>query len=115
MLLQGMQLVETLAHFSRERIPDRMVHGHVVGAIGEFEVTHHGSQFISTAFLSTWGKTSKVLLRVLTVGPGAGSADTLGDVRAWGMKVFTEGGNQDFVFNSIVLPIYVPEQLASRT
>jgi catalase len=48
------------------------------------------------------GKKSKVLLRVSAVAPQAGGAETQRDVRGWAMKIFTEEGNQDFVFNSIV-------------
>lgn len=102
MLLQDTQLIETLAHFSRERIPERVVHARAVGAFGEFEVTHDVSHFTSAKFLNGIGKKSKVLLRVSTVGPERGSADTVRDVRGWGMKIFTEEGNQDWVFNSIV-------------
>ncbi|GKT70148.1 catalase [Colletotrichum tofieldiae] len=101
MLLQDTQLIETLAHFSRERIPERVVHARAVGAFGEFEVTHDVSQYTSAKFLNGIGKKSKVLLRVSTVGPERGSADTVRDVRGWGMKIFTEEGNQDWVFNDI--------------
>jgi catalase len=102
MLLQDTQLIETLAHFSRERIPERVVHAHAVGAMGELEVTHDISHLTDAAFLNGLGKKTKALIRVSTVGPGAGSADTLRDVRGWALKLFTEEGNQDFVFNSIV-------------
>ncbi|KAF3179692.1 hypothetical protein TWF788_006996 [Orbilia oligospora] len=101
MLLQDTQLIETLAHFSRERIPERVVHAAGVGAWGEFEVTHDISELTDAKFLNGVGKKSKVLLRVSTVGPERGGADTIRDVRGWGMKIFTEEGNQDFVFNSI--------------
>ncbi|KGB80030.1 catalase [Cryptococcus deuterogattii 99/473] len=101
MLLQDTQLIETLAHFSRERIPARTVHASAVGAWGEFEVTHDNSDITSAAFLNGIGKKSKVLMRISTVGPDAGTAETVRDVRGWSMKIFTEEGNQDFVFNSI--------------
>ena len=102
MLLQDTQLIETLAHFSRERIPERVVHARAVGALGEFEVTHDISHLTSAKFLNGIGKKSKTLLRVSTVGPERGSADSVRDVRGWGMKIFTEEGNQDWVFNNIV-------------
>ncbi|OXB37841.1 catalase [Cryptococcus neoformans] len=101
MLMQDTQLIETLAHFSRERIPERTVHASAVGAWGEFEVTHDNSDITSAAFLNGIGKKSKVLMRISTVGPEAGAAETVRDVRGWSMKIFTEEGNQDFVFNSI--------------
>jgi catalase len=102
MLLQDTQLIETLAHFSRERIPERMVHASAVGAWGELEVTHDNSWLTSAKYLNGIGKKSQVLWRLSTVGPERGSAETVRDVRGWGMKVFTEEGNQDFVFNDIV-------------
>jgi catalase len=101
-LLQDTQLIETLAHFSRERIPERTVHASAAGAWGEFEVTHDISHLTSAKFLNGIGKKSKVLVRVSTVGPERGHAETVRDVRGWAMKIFTEEGNQDFVFNSIV-------------
>jgi catalase len=104
MLLQDTQLIETLAHFNRERIPERVVHARAVGAWGEFEVTHDISHLTDAKFLNGIGTKSKALIRVSTVGPGAGSADTLRDVRGWALKLFTEEGNQDFVFNDIVRP-----------
>lgn len=102
MLLQDTQLIEALAHFSRERIPARVVHAHAVGAWGEFEVTHDVSHLTDANFLNGIGKKCKTLMRVSTVGSGAGSSDTLRDVRGWALKLFTEEGNQDFVFNDIV-------------
>ena len=101
MLLQDTQLIETLAHFSRERIPERVVHAHAVGAWGEFEVTHDISHLTSAKFLTGIGKKSKTLSRISTVGGERGSADTARDVRGWALKIFTEDGNQDFVFNDI--------------
>ncbi|EWC44844.1 hypothetical protein DRE_00903 [Drechslerella stenobrocha 248] len=101
MLLQDTQLIETLAHFSRERIPERVVHAQAVGAWGEFEVTHDISDYTDAKFLNGIGKKSKVLLRISTVGSERGGSDTVRDVRGWGMKIFTEEGNHDWVFNSI--------------
>lgn len=106
MLLQDTQLIETLAHFSRERIPERTVHARAVGAMGEFEVIHDVSDFTDAAFLTGIGKKSPILMRVSTVGPGRGSSDTQRDVRGWALKIKTEEGNQDFVCNSIVSHLF---------
>ncbi|RDW63355.1 catalase [Coleophoma cylindrospora] len=103
-LLQDTQLIETLAHYARERIPERVVHAKAAGAWGEFEVTHDISHITSAAFLCGVGKKTKTLLRISTVGGERGSADTVRDVRGWAMKFFTEEGNQDFVFND--LPVF---------
>jgi catalase len=85
-LLQDTQLIETLAHFSRERIPERVVHARASGAFGEFEVTHDNSDLTSAAFLNGVGKKSRCLLRVSTVGPEAGSADCVRDVRGFALN-----------------------------
>jgi catalase len=104
MLLQDTQLLETLAHFNREPIPERVVHASAVGAWGEFEVTHDNSDITSANWLNGIGKKSKVLSRISTVGANKGSAETIRDVRGFSWKIFTEEGNQDFVFNSMVSP-----------
>ena len=38
LLLQDFHLIDLLAHFDRERIPERVVHAKGAGAYGEFEV-----------------------------------------------------------------------------
>lgn len=71
-------------------------------AYGEFEVTHDCSDITSASFLNKIGKKTPVLLRVSTVGPEAGSADTSRDVHGWAMKLYTDEGNLDWVFNNTV-------------
>ncbi|KAK7428421.1 catalase A [Neonectria magnoliae] len=92
---------DTLAHFNRERIPERVIPAHGVGACGEFELTHDISHLTDAKFPNDIGTKSKALIQVSKVGPGRGSADTLRDVRGWALKLFTEERNQDFVFNDI--------------
>ncbi|KAK9428654.1 catalase-domain-containing protein [Lipomyces doorenjongii] len=99
-LMQDTQLIETLAHFSRERIPERVVHAKAAGGYGVFEVTHDCSDITSASFLNAVGKKTEVLLRISTVGPERGSADTVRDVHGWGMKLYTDQGNLDWVFNN---------------
>ena len=100
-LLQDTQLIETLAHFARERIPERVVHAKAAGARGYFELTHDVSDLTSAAFLTgAIGKRTELLTRISTVGPERGSADTLRDFRGWAIKMKTEEGNQDWVFNN---------------
>ena len=100
MLLQDTQLIEILAHFNRERIPERVVHANAVGAWGEFEVTHDISHLTSAKFLNGIGTKSKTLARISQTGIEKGGPSSLRDVRGWSLKIFTEEGNQDFVFNS---------------
>lgn len=103
-LLADSHLIEVLAHFARERIPERVVHAKAAGAWGEFECTKDLSDITSAKFLTEKGKKTKVLARISTVGGEKGSADTVRDIRGWALKIFTEEGNQDFVFND--LPVF---------
>ncbi|EXJ78634.1 catalase [Capronia coronata CBS 617.96] len=99
-LLQDTQLIETLAHFSRERIPERVVHAKAAGARGYFQVTHDISDITDADFLNGIGKKTEVLTRISTVGPESGSADTVRDIRGWAIKFKTNEGNNDWVFNN---------------
>ena len=49
-LLQDVHLVEKLAHFDRERIPERVVHAKGAGAYGYFEVTNDLSKYTRANF-----------------------------------------------------------------
>ncbi|KAI8956493.1 catalase [Daldinia sp. FL1419] len=99
-LLTSTQLIENLAHFARERIPERSVHAKAAGARGYFEVTDDVSDITDADFLTGIGKKTEVLVRISTVGPERGSADTVRDFRGFAMKFKTAQGNQDFVFNN---------------
>ncbi len=99
------QLVENLAHFSRERIPERSVHAKAVGARGFFEVTDDISDITDADFLTGIGKRTDVLARIATTGPEKGSADTVRDFRGFAIKFKTAEGNQDWVCNNQVKPI----------
>jgi catalase len=101
-LLTSTQLLETLAHFSRERIPERTVHAKASGARGYFEVTDNISDLTDAEFLNTIGNKTEVLVRVATTGPERGSADTVRDFRGFAVKLKTKEGNQDFVMNNQV-------------
>lgn len=99
-LLSDTHLVEKLAHFDRERIPERVVHAKGSGAHGYFEVTNDVSKYTRAAFLSEVGKKTDVLVRFSTVGGGRGSADTARDPRGFAVKFYTEDGNYDMVGNN---------------
>ncbi|KAK6954063.1 hypothetical protein Daesc_004025 [Daldinia eschscholtzii] len=95
-LLTSTQLIENLAHFARERIPERSVHAKAAGARGYFEVTEDISDLTDADFLTGIGKKTEVLARISTVAPERGSADTVRDFRGFAMKFKTAQGNQDF-------------------
>ncbi|MDR2884512.1 MAG: catalase [Deferribacteraceae bacterium] len=99
-LLSDVHLVEKLAHFDRERIPERVVHAKGAGAHGYFEVTHDVSQLTRAAFLSHVGKKTEIFARFSTVGGEKGSADSARDPRGFAVKFYTEEGNYDMVGNN---------------
>lgn len=66
-LLQDAYLNEKLAHFVRERVPDRVYHSKGSGALGYFEVTADVTPWTKAAFLSEVGKRTPVLARFSTV------------------------------------------------
>lgn len=99
-LLQDVHLIEKLAHFDRERIPERVVHAKGAGAYGYFEVTNDLSKYTRAKFLSEVGKKTEVFVRFSTVGGERGSADTARDPRGFAVKFYTEEGNYDLVGNN---------------
>lgn len=100
LLLQDFNLIDSLAHFDRERIPERVVHAKGSGAYGEFEVTDDITDICSAKFLDTVGKKTRIFTRFSTVGGELGSADTARDPRGFSTKFYTEEGNLDLVYNN---------------
>ncbi|KAF3012978.1 peroxisomal catalase A [Neopestalotiopsis sp. 37M] len=100
LLLQDFHLIDLLAHFDRERIPERVVHAKGAGAFGEFEVTDDISDICSVDMLNGVGKKTKCVARFSTVGGEKGSADTARDPRGFSVKFYTEEGNWDWVYNN---------------
>ncbi|MEI8183406.1 MAG: catalase [Desulfomonile sp.] len=99
-LMQDVHLLEKLAHFDRERIPERVVHAKGAGAYGYFEVTADVTKYTKAKFLSEIGKKTEVFVRFSTVGGEKGSADAERDPRGFAMKFYTEEGNYDLVGNN---------------
>lgn len=100
LLLQDFILHEKLAHFNRERIPERVVHAKGTGAYGTFTVTHDISKYTRAKVFNTIGKQTRMFLRFSTVGGEKGSADTERDPRGFAVKFYTEDGNWDLVGNN---------------
>jgi len=86
-VFQNIHFVEKLAHFNRERIPERVVHAKGAGAHGYFEVTHDLTQYTRARFLSEIGKRTEVFARFSTVGGEKGSADTARDPRGFAESI----------------------------
>ena len=99
-MLQDVHLLEKLAHFNRERIPERIVHAKGAGAGGYFEVTKDVTKYTKAKFLSEVGKKTEVFARFSTVGGEKGSADAERDPRGFAVKFYTEDGNYDLVGNN---------------
>jgi catalase len=99
-LMQDVHLMEKLAHFNRERIPERVVHAKGAGAYGHFEVTHDVTKYTRAKFLSKIGKRTEVFVRFSTVGGEKGSADAERDPRGFAVKFYTEEGNYDMTGNN---------------
>lgn len=100
-LLQDIHLVEKLAAFDRERIPERVVHARGAGAFGEFVCEADFSAFTKAKLFSAKGKTTPVAVRFSTVIHGTGSPETLRDPRGFATKFYTEEGNYDIVGNNL--------------
>ena len=99
-LLQDFILQENLAHFVRERIPERIVHAKGTGAYGTYTVTHDISKYTKAKLFSKVGNSCKMFARFSTVGGEKGSADTARDPRGFALKFYTEDGNWDLVGNN---------------
>ena len=99
-LLQDHYLLEKLAHFNRERIPERVVHAKAAGAFGTFTVTHDITPYTKAKIFSEIGKKTEMFGRFSTVAGEKGSADTVRDVRGFSLKFYTEEGNWDLVGNN---------------
>jgi len=103
-LLQDVQFIEKMAHFDRERIPERVVHAKGAGAHGYFQVYKNMTPYTKAKFLQDPEKKTPVFVRISTVTGGRGSADTVRDPRGFAVKFYTEEGNYDLVGNN--LPVF---------
>ena len=98
-LLQDHYLVEKMAQFNRERVPERVVHAKGAGAFGQFVVTDDVSHLTRADFLQP-GRTTEVLARFSHVAIEQGGPDTLRDLRGFALKFYTQEGNYDLVGNN---------------
>jgi catalase len=96
----NVQLFEKLAHFNRERIPERVVHARGSGAYGTFMLSESLSKYTRASFLQNAGQQTEVFLRFSTVGGGQDSSDYARDPRGFAVKFYTDDGNFDLVGNN---------------
>ncbi|WP_208827764.1 catalase [Bradyrhizobium neotropicale] len=99
-LLQDIWLIEKLAHFDREVIPERRMHAKGWGAYGTFTVTHDITHYTKARIFSEIGKQTPMFARFSTVAGERGAADAERDIRGFALKFYTEDGNWDIVGNN---------------
>jgi catalase len=100
LLMQDVWLVEKLAHFDREVIPERRMHAKGSGAYGTFTVTHDITKYTKAKIFSEIGKQTECFVRFSTVAGERGAADAERDIRGFALKLYTEEGNWDIVGNN---------------
>ncbi|MFC5698021.1 catalase [Pseudomonas sp. GCM10022186] len=99
-LLQDIWLIEKLAHFDREVIPERRMHAKGAAAYGTFTVTHDITRYTRASIFSKVGKQTPLFLRFSTVAGERGAADAERDIRGFAVKFYTDEGNWDIVGNN---------------
>ncbi len=99
-LLQDVWLLEKLAHFDREVIPERRMHAKGSGAYGVFTVTHDITRYTRAKIFAEIGKKTEMFARFTTVAGERGAADAERDIRGFALKFYTEEGNWDLVGNN---------------
>lgn len=98
-VLDDIHLIEKLAHFNRENVPERIPHAKGHGAFGELHITEDVSK-CTKAKLFQPGTVTPMAARFSTVAGEAGSPDTWRDVHGFALRFYTEDGNYDIVGNN---------------
>src|ERR1700684_871291 len=88
-LLQDIWVIEKLAHFDREVIPERRMHAYGSGAFGTFTVTHDITRYTKAKIFSEVGKQTPMFARFSTVAGERGAADAERDIRGFALKFYT--------------------------
>uniref|UniRef100_A0A4W6CPM3 Catalase n=1 Tax=Lates calcarifer TaxID=8187 RepID=A0A4W6CPM3_LATCA len=119
LLVQDVVFTDEMAHFDRERIPERVVHAKGAGAFGYFEVTHDITRYCKAKVFEHVGKTTPIAVRFSTVAGESGSADTVRDPRGFAVKFYTDEGNWDltgnntpifFIRDALLFPSFIHSQ-----
>ncbi|HVJ56029.1 MAG TPA: catalase [Aliidongia sp.] len=103
-LLEDLNLIEKLARFDRERIPERVVHARGTGAQGTFVASADFSKYTKASLFAAPGKETPVFVRFSTVMNFRGSPEAARDPRGFAVKFYTDQGNWDLVGNN--LPVF---------
>lgn len=99
-LLQDHHLIEKLAHFDRERIPERVVHARGTGAYGVFKATADLTDITRAAPFQSVGQETPVFVRFSSVVHSKHSPESVRDPRGFAVKFYTDQGNWDLVGNN---------------
>jgi catalase len=103
-LLQDIYLLEKIQHFTREKIPERMVHARGSGAYGYFEYTEDISKYCKAKLFQKVGEKIPLFARFSLVVVSKGEPETTRDLRGFAMKFYTEEGNWDLLCTN--LPVF---------
>jgi catalase len=98
-LLHDVHFLEQMAHFNREKVPERQPHAKGAGAFGVLDITEDVSAYTKAALFQN-GAHTDMLARFSTVAGEAGSPDSWRDVRGFSLKFYTDEGNYDLVGNN---------------
>ncbi|MDR1800792.1 MAG: catalase [Lachnospiraceae bacterium] len=98
-VMQDVWLLEKMAHFNREVIPERRMHAKGWGAYGNFTVTGDITKYTKAKVFKP-GSQTEVFVRFSTVAGERGAADAERDIRGVACKFYTEEGNWDLVGNN---------------
>ncbi|PRY39480.1 catalase [Umezawaea tangerina] len=99
-LLQDLWLLEKLAHFDREVVPERRMHAKGSGAFGRFTVTGDITRYTKAALFGEVGNECETFVRFSTVAGERGAADAERDIRGFAVRFYTQQGNWDVVGNN---------------
>ncbi len=99
-LMQDFWLIEKMATFNRERIPERVVHAKGTAAYGTLTITQDVTRYSKAKVFEKVGKKTECFLRFSTVAGERGAADAERDVRGFALKFYTDEGNWDLVGNN---------------
>lgn len=107
-------LNETLAHFNRERIPERVTHTKGAGAHGTFRVTRAIPELTRAGLFAQAGNEVPAFARFSNYRGEQGSPDTVRDPKGIAVKLYTDEGNWDLTGNNAPVfflrdPLKLPE------
>src|SRR5699024_8420683 len=104
-LLQDFHYYKKITSFTRERIPEKVVHARGFGVYGDFEAYKSLSHLTTAHFLNEAGRKTPVFTRFSTFQGSKGSKDTAVDIRGFAVKFYTQEGNHDML--SLQFPVFI--------